>query len=178
MTTRFMRLGLFGSMIVLLAVGFIFFDTTAQAQQEDKTTDATVVTGGVAPIIECKWELRDLQVGVIDSTFPDGVVQYEDSQGNANDDDPNVVPDADNDSGNGTQIPCTGPENDPPTGAGQREPPGGISVNRKPNFDRFPNATAPREINRVTVGGDVGSAVPTEPKYLADTPRRWRQLAI
>ena len=63
--------------------------------QQGVNTNAVVSGVGVAPNIECKWELPDMQVGVTDSTYPDGAVQYQlnaTTGAHVHDDDMAVVP--------------------------------------------------------------------------------------
>jgi hypothetical protein len=100
---------------VLLTIG-VMNTGRIVAQTPDPTvpTEATVTGSGVAPLIECKWELPDMQPGVTDATFPDGTIQYGKALGSPpvpanahiHDDDMNVAPDADNNAANGTQVPC------------------------------------------------------------------------
>jgi hypothetical protein len=89
--------------MALMAFGLINTQTTALAQ-EQVPSKAEVVGGGTPPIIECKWELPDMQSGVIGTEFPDNSIQY----GLANDihmhdDDMAMRPSVD--------PACTGPEN-------------------------------------------------------------------
>jgi hypothetical protein len=73
------------------------------------STNATIGGGTTgAPVIECKWELPDMQPGVTNGTYPDGRIQYGTaSDAHAHDDDMAQVPDADNNPANGIQVPCT-----------------------------------------------------------------------
>lgn len=45
--------------------------------QQTVNTNAVISGVGVAPVIECKWELPDMQSGFTDGTFPDGRIQYQ-----------------------------------------------------------------------------------------------------
>jgi hypothetical protein len=68
-------------------------------------THAVVGTSGNPPNIECKWELPDMVSSATDPT-----IQYTQiPPGHVHDDDMAVVPDADNNSTNGIQVPCSGP---------------------------------------------------------------------
>jgi hypothetical protein len=99
---------------VVLAIG-VMNTGRIVAQTPDPTvpTEATVTGSGVAPLIECKWELPDMQPGFADSTYPDTNVQYGRALGappvpanaHIHDDDMAVAPDADT-ATTGTQVPC------------------------------------------------------------------------
>jgi hypothetical protein len=74
----------------------------AQAD-ENVPSNAEVSSVGVAPNIECKWELPDMQSDV-------GGIQYGTAlDPHQHDDDMGMVPDANNDPSDGIQVPCSGP---------------------------------------------------------------------
>ena len=101
------------------------------ARAEDVPTKAQISTTGAGPVIECKWELPDM-----DSAVPG--IQYTKvtppATHGVHDDDSAIVPDADNDSTNGTQVPCAGPPTIKPT------MPGGVQhmIQVAPNFENLP----------------------------------------
>jgi hypothetical protein len=98
----YLKLSLLGVMIALITLGITNTYSVALAQEEVPSS-AEVMAPGTEPIIECKWELPDMQSGVVGAEFPDPMIQY----GLANDphvhdDDMEVRPSVD--------PACTGPE--------------------------------------------------------------------
>jgi hypothetical protein len=94
--------------LAVLALGIgVISQGTAKAD-EQVPTHAVVGTSGNPPNIECKWELPDMDSAT-------SGIQYTKSPGHVHDDDMAVVPDADNDPSNGTQVPCSGPPGSTPS---------------------------------------------------------------
>jgi len=127
------RMG-FRTLVTLAVVGVlavligVFSQRTAQADPQVPTS-AVVDPSGIAPRIECKWELPDMDSAATG-------IQYTTTPGHLHDDEMAVVPDADNDPANGTQVPCDLP-------AGTADPPampGGVRhmVQVKPNLEDLP----------------------------------------
>ncbi|MBI5287853.1 MAG: hypothetical protein HY873_02645, partial [Chloroflexi bacterium] len=74
------------------------FSTSGNAKADEVPTHGVVSTTGSGPVIECKWELPDMDSATagIQYTAPLPVTH-------AHDDDSTIVPDRDNDATNGTQ---------------------------------------------------------------------------
>jgi hypothetical protein len=127
MLARFSTSGLLvalGLGVVVLALGLLPRGAVAD---EQVPTHAVVGTSGNPPNIECKWELPDM-----DSAVPG--IQYTKAPGHIHDDDMSVVPDADNNSSNGIQVPCAGPPDSNPS------MPDGVMhmIQVKPNLENLP----------------------------------------
>ncbi len=90
-------------------------------------TKGVISTSGSGPVIECKWELPDM-----DSSTAG--IQYTKPPGHIHDDDMTTVPDADGNPTNGIQVPCAGP---PATPATQ---PNGVhhEIQVAPNYGNLP----------------------------------------
>jgi hypothetical protein len=110
--------------VLALGIGLIS-QGTAKAQEDPQVpTNAVVGTSGNPPNIECKWELPDMDSNAAG-------IQYTKSPGHVHDDDMSVVPDADNNSSNGIQVPCSGPPASDPS------MPGGVKhmIQVNPNLE-------------------------------------------
>jgi len=94
----------------------------------DETVDthAVVGTSGAGPVVECKWELPDMDSSTAGIQYTAPIHEH--------DDDMTISPDADNDPANGTQIPCAGPPTLAPT------QPNGVQrmIQVAPNFENTP----------------------------------------
>jgi hypothetical protein len=113
------RLGVVAMLVIAVAAVAVVCLQGVAFGDEQVNTGAIVTTSNVPPNIECKWELPDMQSGVVGDEYPDPTIQYRIwdpvNQVWLYDDDMNVVPDADNDPTNGIQVPCSGPPATVPT---------------------------------------------------------------
>ncbi len=70
-------LRLAGVVAVMLATSFLLQGAVTVTADETLKTKANVSAEGIAPVIECKWELPDMQVGDGPSSpFPDDTFEY------------------------------------------------------------------------------------------------------
>ena len=115
-----------------IAAGLMGQGTASAADPgTDVPTKGVIGTSGAGPVIECKWELPDM-----DSSTPG--IQYSQlippATHGIHDDDSTIVPDADGDPGNGIQVPCAGPPTAKPT------QPNNVhhEIQVAPNFENLP----------------------------------------
>jgi urease beta subunit len=85
--------------VAVVALGLICFQSIALGSSQEVPTGASVQGTNVAPNIECKWELPDMQSGVSAGQYPDNTIQY----GTASD-----AHQHDDDMGVGPGYPCSG----------------------------------------------------------------------
>ena len=118
---------------VLMAIAMVAtFSTSGTVKADEVPTSGVISTSGTGPVIECKWELPDM-----DSSTPG--IQYTAPlpATHTHDDDSAIVPDRDNTSTNGTQVPCHGPGDTPST---RPTMPNGVKrmIQVAPNFENLP----------------------------------------
>ncbi len=129
------------------------FSVGGTVRADTVPTSGVISANGTGPVIECKWELPDM-----DSYTPG--IQYTrpaPAPGHLHDDDLGVVPDRDNDPANGTQVPCHGPGDTPPTNPTM---PQGVRhmVQVAPNFENLPEQ---RQIQNWMAVDDPGTVSDT-----------------